>query len=394
MSRPPVIGRAVAVPPGTPDQGVPFLDLGSDLADSARLRAELDEAWSRTVGSARFVGGPEVAAFEAEFAEYCGVANCVGVGNGTDALELVLAALGVGPGDEVVVPGATFVATAEAVVGVGAVPRFVDVRPDTLLLDPAAVEAAIGPRTVAVVAVHLYGQVADMDALAVVTRRHGLALVEDAAQAHGARLSGRRAGSIGVAAAFSFYPGKNLGALGDGGAVVTDDDALAGRVRRAADHGRSGKDRHVHVVPGRNSRLDGLQAAFLRVKLRGLDDANAARAAAMARYRAALPPGCVPLAVQPAAEPVHHLAVVQVEDRAAATRALTAADIGWGLHYPVPCQRQPAFLRDGRRPETLPVADAAAERVLSLPMFPTLTAEQVGRVCAVLASVPALGGAA
>jgi dTDP-4-amino-4,6-dideoxygalactose transaminase len=377
-----------------PAATVPFLDLGSDLAASARMRAELDDAWHRTLGSGRFVGGPEVAAFEAEFAAYCEAANCVGVGNGTDALELVLEALGVGPGDEVVVPAATFVATAEAVVGVGAVPRFVDVDADTLLLDPAAVEAAIGPRTVAVVAVHLYGQMADLEALARVTDRYGLALVEDAAQAHGARLSGRRAGSVGVAAAFSFYPGKNLGALGDGGAVVTGDDALAARVRRAADHGRSDDDRHLHVVSGRNSRLDGLQAAVLRVKLRGLDAANAARVAAMAHYRAALPPGCVPLAVRPAADPVHHLAVVQVEDRAVTTRALTEAGIGWGLHYPVPCQRQPAFLRDGRPPVPLPVADAAARRVLSLPMSPTLTAEQVERVCAVLASVPALGGAA
>ena len=213
--------------------------------------------------------------------QYCEVRHCAGVANGTDALELILAGLRIGPGDEVIVPTNTFVATAEAVVAVGATPRFVDVLPDTLLVDPDAVAAAVGPRTAAVIAVHLFGQMADMTALSALAERHGLALVEDAAQAHGARFAGRRAGSWGVAGAFSFYPGKNLGALGDGGAVVSNDSALIDGIRRLADHGRSRVDRYAHEVSGRNSRLDTLQAALLEVKLPRLDAANRARAAAV-----------------------------------------------------------------------------------------------------------------
>lgn len=358
---------------------VPFLDLG-------RLHAELSEplelAWKTVLSHGKFVGGPEVRTFEAAFAEYSDAEHCVGVANGTDALELILAGLGVGPGDEVIVPTNTFVATAEAVVTVGATPRFVDVLPDTLLIDPAAVEAAVGPRTAAVMAVHLYGQMADMPALAAVTSQHGLALVEDAAQAHGARFGGHRAGSLGTAAGFSFYPGKNLGAIGDGGAVVSNDAELVARIRQLADHGRSQVDRYAHAVSGRNSRLDTLQAAVLNVKLAGLDAANRARRAAIARYREVLPPSCRLVAVHPEAEAVHHLAVVQVPDRDVATRALDAAGIGWGIHYPVPCHRQPAF--PDAAGESLPVAEAAAGHILSLPLSPTLTAEQIDRVAGVL----------
>jgi dTDP-4-amino-4,6-dideoxygalactose transaminase len=358
---------------------IPFLDLDRLHAD---LGEPLDLAWKTVLGHGRFVNGPEVAAFEAAFAHYCDVTECVGVGNGTDALELILAGLGIGAGDEVIVPTNTFVATAEAVVAVGARPRFVDVLPDTLLIDPDAVAAAVGPRTAAVMAVHLFGQMADMTALSAVTARHGLALVEDAAQAHGARFAGRRAGSWGVAGAFSFYPGKNLGALGDGGAVVSDDPELIDRIRRLADHGRSGADRHVHELAGRNSRLDTLQAAVLHVKLGTLDASNRARVATVARYRDALPPWCALLAVHPDAEPVFHHAVVRVPDRAAAGRALDAAGIGWGVHYPVPCHRQPAYAPYGGEP--LPVAEAAADHILSLPVSPTMTPEQVGRVGMVL----------
>jgi dTDP-4-amino-4,6-dideoxygalactose transaminase len=359
---------------------VPFLDLNTLHAE---LREPLDLAWKTVLGHGRFVNGPEVAAFEAAFAQYCEADRCVGVANGTDAIELILAGLGIGPGDEVVVPTNTFVATVEAVVSVGARPRFVDVLPDTLLIDPDAVAAAIGPRTAAVIAVHLYGQMADMVALSAVTARHGVALVEDAAQAHGARFAGRRAGSWGAAAAFSFYPGKNLGALGDGGAVVSSDVALVDRIRQIADHGRSTTDRYVHEVLGRNSRLDTLQAAILQVKLGVLDAGNRTRRAALARYREVLPSWCTPVAEHPDAEPVYHLAVVQVPDRAATTRALDAAGIGWGVHYPVPCHRQPPYLEyaDG----ALPVAEAAADRILSLPVSPTSTPEQVDRVGEVLA---------
>ncbi len=359
---------------------IPFLDLAGA---TAQLRAELDTRWGAVLDHGRFVGGPEVEAFEQDFARYCGAAHCVGVGNGTDALELVLTALGIGAGDEVVVPANTFVATAEAVCTVGARPRFVDVLPDTLQVDPDAVAAAIGPRTAAVVAVHLFGQMADVGSLLPLTRRHGLALVEDAAQAHGARSGPVRAGSAGDAATFSFYPGKNLGALGDAGAVVSGDDALVARVRQLADHGRAPASHHAHEVPGRNSRLDTLQAAVLGAKLAHLDRHNEQRRAIMRCYRALLPSGCRPLAESPGSVPVHHLAVVQVADRARVTAALDAAGIGWGVHYPVPCHRQPAYASAAHEP--LPVAEAAAARILSLPMSPTLTTAQVERVCSTLA---------
>lgn len=359
---------------------VPFFDLS---AVTGALREELTRAWEGVLAHARFVGGPEVAEFERAFAAFCERAHCVGVGNGTDALELIFTALGIGPGDEVIVPTNTFAATAEAVCTVGARPRFVDVLPDTLQADPDAVAAAVGPGTAAIVAVDMFGQPPDLGRLATLARRHGLALVEDAAQAAGARFAGRRAGSGGIAAAFSFYPGKNLGALGDGGAVVSDDAELAGAVRQLANHGRSDADRYLHAVPGRNSRLDTVQAAVLLAKLARLDADNERRRGLMARYRDRLPADCVPVAEHLLAESVHHLAVVQVPDRAIATRALDEAGIGWGVHYPVPCHRQPAFAEFAGEP--CPVAERAAERILSLPMSPTLTDEQVDRVCAVLA---------
>lgn len=362
---------------------VPFLDLDHV---NGQVRAELDAAWRGVLAHGGFIGGPEVSRFEAEFARFCGVEHCVGVANGTDALELVLAALGIGRGDEVVVPANTFVATAEAVAAVGAHPRFVDVRPDTLLVDPDAVADAVGPATAAVIGVHLYGQMADTDRLTAVAERYGLAYLEDAAQAHGADDLGRRAGSTGVAAAFSFYPGKNLGALGDGGAVTTRDAALADRVRRLGNHGRSARDRHSHTDRGRNSRLDTLQAAVLSAKLPRLDEQNDARRAAARAYRDLLPETCTPVAVRAGARSVHHLAVVQVADRARAADALTRAGIGWGVHYPVPCHRQPAFAPPGGAagPPVLPVTEAAADRILSLPMSPSLRAADVAAVCDVL----------
>jgi dTDP-4-amino-4,6-dideoxygalactose transaminase len=357
---------------------VPFLDLAS-VNDS--LQGEYELAFKTVLEHGRFVGGPEVDEFEASFAAYCETEACVGVANGTDALVLILAALGIGPGDEVIVPANTFIATAEAVCTVGARPRFVDVLPDTLLIDPDAVEAATGPATAAVIAVHLFGQMADLDALSVVTRRHGLALIEDAAQAHGARLDGRRAGSMGDAAAFSFYPGKNLGALGDGGAVVTRDPNLASRIRCYANHGRAQADRYLHDERGCNSRLDTLQAAILSIKLGFLDTGNAGRRRAMARYREQLPPSIIPVATHPDGEPVHHLAVVQVEDRAAMTAELDRHGIGWGVHYPIPCHLQPAYQEFT---DDLPIAEHAAAHILSLPMSPSLTDVQVDKVCDVL----------
>lgn len=357
---------------------VPFLDL---TATHDARRGDLDAIWTRVLDGGRFVGGPEVEAFERDFAAYCGAAHGVGVGNGTDALELILRGLGIGRGDEVVVPANTFVATVEAVLAVGAVPCFVDVLPDTLLIDPDAVRAALGPSTAAVIAVHLYGRPADVVTLRALTGASGVALVEDAAQAHGARLGAERVGGFGDAAAFSFYPGKNLGALGDGGAVVTSDPGLADRVRRTADHGRDPHHRERHDLCGRNSRLDALQAAVLRFKLGRLDTDNARRRAAWDRYLAWLPAHVAPLAAVPDAEAVHHLAVVQVDDRARATAALDAAGIGWGVHYAVPCHRQKPYAAFAVE---LPVVECAAERILSLPMFPTIAADQVARVCETL----------
>lgn len=357
---------------------VPFLDLP---AIHAELRPDLDRSWAGVLEHGVFVGGPEVSLFEEEFAAFCGARHCVGVANGTDALRLILEGLGIGPGAEVIVPTNTFIATAEAVAAVGARPVFVDVHPHTLLVDPSAVAAAIGPATAAIAAVHLFGQMADVTALRALADRHGLALVEDAAQAHGARDRGVRAGGAGHAAAFSFYPGKNLGALGDGGAVVTDDEALAARVRSLADHGRSPVERGRHELVGCNSRLDSVQAAVLRVKLARLEFDNGRRVAAMDCYRRHLPLGAEPVAVRPGSEPVYHLAVVQVDDRPTVTRTLTESQIGWGVHYPVPCHLAPAFAGGAR----LPVAEEAAARILSLPMSPTLAQEQIETVCDVLA---------
>jgi dTDP-4-amino-4,6-dideoxygalactose transaminase len=364
-------------------EAVPFLDLSS-VNDG--LRPDYDLAWKTVLHHGQFVGGPEVELFEASFASYCEAQACVGVANGTDALELILTGLGIGPGDEVIVPANTFVATVEAVCAVGARPRFVDVRPDTLLIDADAVAAAVGPATVAVIAVHLFGAVVDLDEICVLAQRHGIAVIEDAAQAHGARLRSRCAGSIGAASAFSFYPGKNLGAVGDGGAVVTQDVQLASRIRKLANHGRGESDRYMHELRGRNSRLDTLQAALLMVKLAGLDQANLKRRRAMDLYRRLLPSSVRPVVVHPDAEPVNHLAVVRVENRPAVTAELDQAGIGWGIHYPIPCHRQPAYSEFA---DSLPVAELAAQEILSLPMSPTITDSQIARVCQVLSRVSA-----
>lgn len=368
--------------------GIPFLDLHGV---NNGLRDEFDLAWKSVLDHGHFVGGPEVERFEREFATYCEARACIGVANGTDALELILSGLGIGRGDEVIVPTNTFIATAEAVRATGARPRFVDVCPDTLLIDPAAAQAAINGSTAAIMAVHLYGQMVDPEPISAIAAAHGLALIEDAAQAHGARHQGTSAGSMGVAAGFSFYPGKNLGALGDGGAVVTSDLALADRIRSMANHGRSVTDRYLHDLAGRNSRLDTLQAALLSAKLPRLDAGNSRRASAMAAYREMLPQGCTPVSVQPGAEPVYHLAVIQVDHRGEVGAALTAAGIGWGVHYPIPCHQQPALAGPQspvgeKQPAAheFPVAESAASRILSLPMSPTLTIEQVTRVCDVL----------
>lgn len=362
-------GRATSV-------RVPFADL---QAQTAEVRPALESAWRDLLDSSRFVGGATVEKFEHEWADYCGTRFAVSVGNGTDSLTLILRGLGIGPGDEVLVPTNTFIATAEAVVLAGATPRFVDVLPGTLLVDPAQVEAALTPRTAAVIAVHLFGQMADMTALAAVAARAGIALVEDAAQAHGATWEGRRAGSFGVAGSFSFYPGKNLGANGDGGAITTSDECLAARLRSMRDHGRSETDRYVHDLIGTNSRLDAIQAAVLSAKLTRLDEWTAARRRAIARYRDELPAAVQLVDEAPQAFGVHHLAVVRTPRRTEVMAALATAGVETGIHYPVPCHLQEPYREFAR--EALPVAEQAAREILSLPMFPHLTADQVSFVC-------------
>ena len=359
---------------------VPFLDLA---AQHDEIREELDEAWRRVTDTNAFVGGEDVERFEEEFAAYCGASHCVGVGNGTDALQLILAGLGVSRGDEVIVPANTFVATVSAVIAVGATPVFVDVDSTNLLVTASHVDAAITPSTAAVIVVHLFGQMPAMDAIVRVADLAGIAVVEDAAQAHGAECTGRRAGSFGRAAAFSFYPGKNLGAFGDGGAVVTDDASLADRVRSLANHGRSQSSRHLHEVSGCNSRLDGLQATVLSVKLRRLDGWNDRRREAAARYGKQLDGGpCRVLEVAAGATHVHHLQVVQVLDRERVVARLDGLGIGWGIHYPIAAHRQPAFAHLCAHP--LPVAERAAEEIVSLPMYPTISNDAVDRVCVAL----------
>jgi dTDP-4-amino-4,6-dideoxygalactose transaminase len=355
---------------------IPFLDMA---AMHAEIRDDLDRCWHAAVEQSDFVGGAAVAEFEEAFARYCDCRHAVGVANGTDALDLILCGLGIGPGDEVIVPTNTFFATAEAVCNVGATPVFVDVEPSTLLLTAETVEASLTARTAAVIAVHLFGQMPDMEAITALCHSRDLHLVEDAAQAHGATWAGAPAGSFGVAAAFSFYPGKNLGALGDGGAVVTDDAGLADRVRSLANHGRSVNSGPDHAVIGTNSRLDALQASALSVKLRRLDDWNDGRRRVHEWYRQSLPAGASPVQVSAAAGAVHHLEVVQVDDRDEVRERLWRAGVATGIHYPVPCHRLPVF--DGRTGRSLPVAEAAAGRILSLPMFPHLDRSAVETVC-------------
>jgi dTDP-4-amino-4,6-dideoxygalactose transaminase len=362
------------------DDAVPFFDLA---ATTREVRSEVESAWTALLGSGSFVGGAEVDRFEQEWARYCGTNHAVGVANGTDALALTLRALDIGAGDEVVVPANTFIATAEAVVLAGATPRFADVDPDTLLLTADGLAAAITSRTSAVIAVHLYGQTADMDAISATAGRAGLAVLEDAAQAHGASWWGRPAGSLGRAGSFSFYPGKNLGAFGDAGAVVTDDGELADRLRSLRNHGRANGSHYRHGDIGTNSRLDSVQAAVLSAKLPRLDAWVEARRAIVGQYREALQGGPLRLvATMPGAEHAYHLAVVEVPDRDATQAELRRLGVETAVHYPVPCHLHGPYRRFATDP--LPVAEAAAERVLSLPLFPHMTAEQVTRVCAAL----------
>jgi len=358
--------------------GIPFVDLA---AHHAPIREELDRAIDAVIDASQFVRGPAVAEFESAFAAYCQSENCVGVGNGTDALELAIDALGLPRGAEVITTPTTFVATAEAIVRTGFRPRLVDVDPDTWQLDPRALRGGLGSDVGAVIAVHLYGTPAPMVEIDRVLEGSGVACIEDAAQAHGAAYAGRRVGSLGRVAAFSFYPGKNLGAFGDAGAVVTADAELAERVRRLGDHGRAG--RHRHEVVGRNSRLDTMQAAVLLVKLARLDEANARRRAIAARYRSGLddvPEVDLPVEDQDATS-VHHLFAVGCDVRDALSEHLRGEGIATGMHYPVPVHLQPAFRDLGYSRGDFPHAERIADRTLSLPMYPELPDGAVERVC-------------
>jgi dTDP-4-amino-4,6-dideoxygalactose transaminase len=345
---------------------------------------QLQEGLTRALLEAQYIGGPAVEQFEHAWAACCGTEHAVGTANGTDALALILEALRLEPGAEVVVPSNTFIATAAAVVRAGATPRFADVDPDTLLLTPRTLEEALGPRTRAVVVVHLFGQMPDMDGLAAVAERAGILLLEDAAQAHLARWRDRPAGSFGVAASFSFYPGKNLGAFGDAGAVVTSEAMLADRVRALANHGRHrGAGHYHHELVGTNSRLDALQAIILSAKLARLEEWTRARVEHAGAYRQAFAGTPIRMvASHPSAHNVYHLAVVRVPHRDRVRAALADAGIETGIHYPVPCHLQPPLRRFATGP--LPVCERAAGEVLSLPMFPSLQPGQIRRVCDVL----------
>lgn len=357
---------------------VPFLDL---LASYREIQPDLDAAALRVLRSGWYIGGPEVEVFEQEFAAYCQVAHCVAVANGLEALQLALLAAGVEPGDEVVVPAHTFIATWLAVTECGAAPVPVDIDPATYTLDPSRLAAAFTARTKAVIPVHLYGLPADIDAIMVVCAAHGVAVVEDAAQAHGAASRGRRIGGHGVAAAWSFYPGKNLGAFGDAGAVTTNDPDIAARLRLLRNYGSS--VRYVHELQGRNSRLDPIQAALLRVKLARLDDWNARRKVIARRYLTELAGTGLALPVVPAwAEPVWHLFCVRHSKRDALREALHVAGIDTLIHYPTPPHLQAAFADMGMTLGAFPVAEATASTIFSLPIGPAMTDAQVDAVIA------------
>ncbi len=352
---------------------VPFLDLA---AQYRTIRTNIDAGIARVIEKTTFAGGPEVEAFEREFAAYCAVPHCVGVSSGTAALELLLRAYEIGPGAEVIVPTHTFFATAEAVSLTGATPVFVDVLDGSALLDPRTLTQAITPRTRAIIPVHLYGQPADMDAILTIARRGKIPVIEDACQAHGARYGGKRVGSLADAAAFSFYPGKNLGAYGEAGAVTTGDATIADRVRLLREHGS--KIKYEHIAVGRNDRMDGMQGAVLRAKLPHLDAWNATRRGLAKRYREQLAdvPSVRWIEEDAGREHVYHLCVIRLHDRDRARQTLGRRGIGTGVHYPIPLHLQQVYASLGHRRGDFPVAEKICDEILSLPMFPEMTEAQ------------------
>lgn len=355
---------------------VPFLDLKATYLE---CQAEIDSAIQRVLQSGYYIGGAEVEAFEAEYAQFCGATKCVGLANGLDALHLALRAMDVGPGDEVIVPSNTFIATWLAVSQCGA--TVVPVEPDasTFNIDPALIEAAITPRTKVILPVHLYGQPADMDAIIAIARKHGLRVLEDGAQAHGARYKGERIGAHGDVVTWSFYPGKNLGAIGDGGAITTDDPVLADRIRTLRNYGSRVK--YVNEMSGYNSRLDPLQAAILRVKLSRLDEWNTRRSAIAAHYLEQLAGLNLVLPHVPDwAAPSWHLFVITLPQREALQRQLAQHGVSTLIHYPIPPHLQQCYADLGWKPGAFPIAESMAEQVLSLPIGPQLSAEDIASV--------------
>ena len=363
---------------------IPFLDLGAAYRE---LQPQIDEAVSRVLSSGYYILGPEVDAFESEFASYCEANHTIGLANGLDALHLALRAMDVGPGDEVIVPSNTYIATWLAVSQCGATP--VPVEPDerTYNIDPSLIEAAITSRTKVILPVHLYGQPADMDPILAIARKHGLRVLEDGAQAHGARYKGQRIGSHGDAVAWSFYPGKNLGALGDGGAVTTNDPELADRIRVLRNYGS--REKYVNEVQGYNSRLDPIQAAVLRVKLAHLDEWNARRAGVARTYLEGLSDSGLTLPHVPDwAEPAWHLFVVRHPQRDALQQRLSKAGVGSLIHYPIPPHRQAAYAEAAFATKAFPIASRMADEVLSLPMGPHLPMNDVDQaITAIRAAV-------
>ena len=357
---------------------VPFLDLKQQYGT---IKDEIDAALKEVIETCAFAGGPMTKAFESKFAPYCGCEFAIGCGSGTEALWLSLVGLGIGPGDEVITTPSTFIATSEAISFCGATPVFVDVVESTSNMNPALLEAAITSKTKAIIPVHLYGQMADMDPLMEIAAKHNLAVVEDACQAHGATYKGRRAGSMGNAGCFSFYPGKNLGAYGEAGAVVTNDGNLAKTMATFRDHGQAKK--YFHTIVGWNSRMDGFQGAVLGVKMKYIEDWNRQRRKNAAFYTELLShiEGIEPPVEIDGAESVYHLYVIQTDRRDDLQTYLKKNGIDTGLHYPVPLHLQEAYKSLGHKAGDFPVAEKAAQRILSLPMYPELREDQIRYVC-------------
>jgi dTDP-4-amino-4,6-dideoxygalactose transaminase len=355
---------------------VPFVDLKSLHSE---IEGDLREVFNRVLNNSTFVLGPEVQKFEQEFAAYVGTEHCVAVNTGTAALHLALAALGIGQGDEVITVPHTFIATAEAITAVGARPVFIDIDPVSYTMDPTLVEAAITNKTRAIIPVDLYGQVADMDSILEIATHHNIPVIEDACQAHGAEYKGRKAGAFGAAGCFSFYPGKNLGACGEGGAVTTNDADLAQRIRLWRDHGSS--KRYEHIFPGLNMRMEGIQGGILSVKLKHLDRWNDQRREAAAAYDKALADTGIEIPVEmDYGRHVYHLYVIQSDNRDVLRQQLADADIESGLHYPTPLHLQEAYRFLGHKLGDFPVTERVKSRILSLPMYPGIHSEAVERV--------------